>query len=255
MRGARSRDFSHARIRFRQARDGEKEGLMRVLRLLPLILMFSLPLPAQYSPQSDPQAVAVVQAAITALGGTSAIGQAQSWTFQAQMQGPHANGNVEYRISTHTDTGKILAKGKAKPAPLIHSHFIPALVGRLLLKQSQDPRLSILYAGTSTLDSKPVNVVVFVVGPTRFPAQIWSFDATNLPVQVDFRQSAEIGARESFPFVVSLSDYQSVSGIFYPFRIVSLLPGRPPQIIALRSVAADASVPPNDFNGPGGDLQ
>ena len=132
---------------------------------------------------------------------------------------------------------------------------MPALVGRVLLKQSQDPEFSILYAGSSTVASGPVTVVVFAVGPTRLPAQIWSFDATNLPVRVDFKQPAEIGARESFPVVVALSDYQSVAGISYPFRIVSLLPGKPPQIIALRSAAASATVPPNDFNGPGGDLQ
>jgi hypothetical protein len=231
---------------------------MRVLRLLPLVFMFSIPLLAQttHQAQGDPQAIAVVQAAITALGGATVISQAQSWTFQAQMQGPHANGNIEYKISTHTDTGKfVLATGKTKPAPPIRSHFIPALVGPILLKQSQDPEFSILYAGTSTLASGPVTVVVFAVGPTRFPAQIWSFDATNRPVQVDFRVPAQIGARESFPFLTALSDYQSVSGVFYPFQIVSVVPGKPPEIIALRSVAASGTVPPNDFNGPAGDLQ
>jgi hypothetical protein len=230
---------------------------MRALRLLPFVILFSIPLPAQTtSAQGDPQAIAVVQAAITALGGATAIGQAQSWTFQAQVQGPHANGNVEYRISTHTDTGKfVLANGKTKPAPPIRSHFVPALVGSILLKESQDPQFSILYAGTSTLASGPVTIVVFAVGPTKLPGQIWFFDAANLPIQVDFKQPAEIGARESFPVVVMLSNYQPVSGVFYPFRIVSILAGRPPQIIALRSVAGDATVPPNDFNGPGGDLQ
>jgi hypothetical protein len=231
---------------------------MRVLRFLPLLLLFSIPLLAQTTPQAqgDPQAIAVVQAAITALGGAAAIGQTQSWTFQAQMQGPHANANLDYVISTDTDTGKfLLANGKTKPAPLIHSHFIPALVGPILVKQSQDPEFSILYVGPSTLDSKPVTVVVFAVGPTRLPAQIWSFDATNLPVRVDFRSPAEIGARESFPFVVVLSDYRSVSGISYPFRIVSLLPGGPPQIVALQSVVASTTVPRNEFNGPGGDLR
>ena len=86
---------------------------------------------------SDPQAVAVVQAAITALGGATAIGQAQSWTFHAQTQGPHSNGTVDYLISTDTDTGKVMRRdGTMKPAPPIHSHFIPALAGAILLKQS-----------------------------------------------------------------------------------------------------------------------
>jgi hypothetical protein len=231
---------------------------MRVLQVLPLVLLFCVPVLAQTitSAQGDPQAIAVVQAAITALGGATAIGQSQSWTFQAQMQGPHANGNVGYMISTDTDSGKfVVANGKTKPAPPISSHFIPALVGAILLKQSQDPKFSILYAGTSTLASGQVTVVVFAIGPTRLPAQIWSFDATNRPVQVDFRVPAQIGARKSFPFLIALSDYRSVSGIFYPFQIVSVVPGKPPEIIALQSLAAATTVPHNDFNGRGGDLQ
>ena len=233
-------------------------GFMRVLRFLPLVIIFQISFLAQTttSAQGDPQAIAVVQAAITALGGATAIGQAQSWTFQAQMRGPQANGNVRYMTSTHPDTGQVrLANGKTKSAPLIRSYFIPALVGRILLMESQDPRFSILYAGTSMLASGPVTVVIFAVGPRRLPAQIWSFDASNRPVEVDFRVPAEIGARQSFPFLTVLSDYRSASGVFYPFQIVSAVPGKPPEIIALQSVTATTTVPPNDFNGRGGDLQ
>jgi hypothetical protein len=207
-------------------------------------------------PGSDPQAVAVVQAAITALGGAAAIGQAQSWTFQAQMQGPHANGNVEYLISTDTDTGKRLRRdGKMRAAPLIHSHFLPALVGAILVKESQDPAFTIQYGGTSAIDSKPVTTIIFnfANGP-KFPAQIWTFDATNLPVLVDFKAPAEIGARRSFPVVVALSDYRSVSGVLYPFLISSLLPGRPPQVVTVQSLAPATTVVPNEFSGLGGDL-
>jgi hypothetical protein len=210
--------------------------------------------PAQ--PTSDPQAIAVVQAAITALGGAAAIGQAQSWTFQAQTQGPHSNGNVDYMISTHTDTGKLARPdGTAMPAPAIHSYFVPALVGAILLKESQDPNFSLQHGGLSTLDSKPVTVIIFMFGAAKFPAQIWTFDATSLPVQVDFRLPAEVGARQSFPVMVGLSDYRPVSGVLYPFRIISFLPPRPPQIVTLQSLAASRTVPPNDFNGLGGDLR
>jgi len=234
--------------------------------LLHYLLLFAAPAWAQQAQTAttpspaptDPQAVAVVQAAITALGGPAAIGKAQSWTFQAQMQGSHANGKVEYVMSTDTDTGKrIHPDGTMKAAPPIHSHFVPALVGVILLKQSQDPTLIIQYGGTTTLDSKPVTVInfVFTVGNIRIPAQIWTFDAANLPVLIDFKSSAEVGARQSYPAVVSLSDYRAVSGVLYPFRISTFLPGRPPQNIAVESMDADVAVPVNEFNGPGGDLQ
>jgi hypothetical protein len=231
---------------------------MRVVRLLSLLLLCSVPVLAQTttSVQGDPQAIAIVQASITALGGATAIGQAHSWTFRAQSQGSHANGQVEYVISTHTDTGNfVLANGKTELAPRIHSHFVPALVGAILLKESQDPQFSILYAGTSIIGSKPVSVVVFASSLTKLPAQIWCFDATAMPVQVDFRLPAQIGARESFPIVVALSDYRAVSGVLHPFSITSFLPGKPPEILTLSSVAPASASPPNDFNGPGGDLR
>lgn len=187
--------------------------------------------------ESDPQAVAVVQAAITALGGATAISQAHSWTFQAQTQGPHSNGNIDYTISTDTDTGKRAGpNGTMKAAPPIHSHFVPALVAAILLKQSQDPALVLQFSGTSTIDSNPVTTIVFnfMIGP-RYPAQIWTFDAANLPVMVDFKEPATIGARASFPFVVALSDYHQVSGIMYPFQITVLVPGGRPKSLRSRA--------------------
>ena len=131
---------------------------------------------------------------------------------------------------------------------------MPALVGAILLKESQDPNFSMQYTGASTLDSRPVTVIVFTFGQSRIPVQIWSFDAANLPVQIDFRLPAEIGARESFPIVVALSDYRPVSGVLYPFQIVSFLPGKPPEVVTVQSVAPGATAAPNGFNGPAGDL-
>jgi hypothetical protein len=216
---------------------------------------------SQASPQaaSDPQAVAVVQAAITALGGATAISQAQTWTFQARMQGAHANGDVTYVMSTDTDTGKVVAAdGTTTPAGPIHSHFVPALVASILFKESQDPNFSFFLGGAGTRDSKSVTVIRVMIsaGGEAFSAQFWSFDATNLPVQIDFRLPAEIGARQSFPLTVALSDYRPVSGVLYPFQIVTFWPGKPPEIVTLLSVNATATAPrPNDFNGPAGDLR
>ena len=234
--------------------------------LLLCSLLFSVSTRAQQSatsqqstpPQqvSDPQAVAVVQAAISALGGATAISQAQSWTFQAQMQGPHANGSVQYVMSTDPDTGKRLrADGTTRPAPATHSLFVPALVGSILLKESQNPEFTIHYSGQTTLDSKPVTVIVFSAGPILFPSQIWYFDAANLPVQIEFRLPAEIGARQSQYGLVALSDYRLVSGVLHPFRMVTFAQGRPREIVTLGSVSTSATATPNEFNGAAGDSQ
>lgn len=234
-------------------------GLL-IFLLLGVSVRAPQPAPSQQAtsaqPASDPQAVAVVQAAITALGGATAIGQPQSWTFQAQMQGSRANETVEYTMSTHTDTGHyVLANGKTRPAPAIHSLFVPALVGAILLKESQDPEFSLQYGGQSMVDSKPVSVIVVTLAPEGFPAQIWYFDAANLPVQIDFRLPAEIGARQSLYGLVALSDYRQVSGVLHPFRMVAFGLGKPPEIVTVQSVNASTSAPPNYFNDSGGDLR
>lgn len=206
---------------------------------------------------SDPQAVAVVQAAIIALGGATAIGQAQSWTFQAKMQGAHANGDATYLISTDIDTGKRAGpNGTMKAAPPIHSHFVPALVASILLKQSQEPSFFVQFGGKSTIDSQEVTNVVFCFTmEPKVPAQIWMFNTANLPVLIDFRAPAQIGARASYPFVVALSDYHQVSGVMYPFNITALVPGKLPQVVSVQSITPSAAAPPNEFNGSGGDLR
>jgi hypothetical protein len=81
------------------------------------------------------------------------------------------------------------------------------------------------------------------------------FDSLNLPVLIDFRVPAEIGARQSFPVVVGLSDYRSVLGVLHPFQIISFLPGKPPEIVTLHSLNASSTAPPNEFDGHGGDLR
>jgi hypothetical protein len=204
----------------------------------------------------DPEAVTIVQDAITAIGGATAISQAQSWTFQAQMQGARANGSTAYVMSTDSDRGKIARPdGTTRPARAIHSLFVPALVGSILLNEFGDPDFSLYDGGLSSLDSKPVRVIIFSAGPIQIPGQIWYFDAANLPVQVDFRLPAEIGARQSLYGLVSLLDYRAVSGVMYPFRIVTFAEGRPPQVVTLESVATDTTAPLNQFNGPAGDLR
>ena len=226
---------------------------MRVLRLLPYVLLFSVPLPAQTttSANGDSQAIAVVQAAITALGGATAIGQAKSWTLQAVMRGAFGNANVNYAMSTDTHTGNIvLPNGQALSAPMTRSHLVPALVGKVLLNESQDPEFSILYGGTSTVDSKSVTVIIFTAGPAKLPGQIWFFDATNLPVRVDFRLAAEIGAKKSVFGTVALSDYRSVSGVLYPFRIIEFAQG---EIITLQSVSSGPTASPDEPNALAGD--
>jgi hypothetical protein len=229
--------------------------------LLLSILLLNIPVWAQVpqsapQPASDPQAVAVVQAAITALGGATAIGQARSWTFQGRMFGAFGNENVNYAISTDADTGTlVLPDGTSRPAPKPQSYFVPALAASILLRQSQDPAFTMRFGGTTTMDSKPVAIVIFAIqdGTVQFPAQVWAFDASNLPVKVDFRLAAEIGTRRSILGMVLLSDFHLVSGVLYPFTMVETPPAAQTEVVTVQSVIPGASAPKNEANAMGGD--
>jgi len=223
---------------------------MRLLTLLPFAVLFSIPLFAQSPPpaQRDPQAVAVVDAAITALGGSAAISQSQSWTFQAQIDGPMLNGTVSETVSVNAGPAApvVMPNGVTikKTPRAFPSAFVPSLIGAVLVKELKDPNYSMRYVGQTTLGSKAVTVVTFSLARTSFGiAQIWFFDsATGLPAGVEFRFPAQIGQAKSLPGTTIVSDYRSISGVLYPFRIVTVLPRRSlPETITLQSVSPSAA--------------
>jgi hypothetical protein len=234
---------------------------LRINLVVPFILL-ATPVWGQQAPQAtaqpanDPQAVAVVQAAITALGGATAIGQAQSWTFQGRMFGAFGNENVNYAMSTDSDTGTLgLPDGTTRPAPKPQSYFVPALAASILLRQFQDPAFTLRSGGTTTMDSKPVTIVIFAfqAGTVQFPAQVWTFDESNLPVKVDFRLPAEVGARRSIHGTVLLSDFHTVSGVLYPFTLVERPPAGQTEVVQVQSVSSSVNAPMNEANDMGGD--
>jgi hypothetical protein len=212
---------------------------MRVLRLLPFIILFSIPLLAQNTPEAhrDPQAVAVVEAAINALGGTEAISQAQRWTFQAQMQGPIDNGTVTEMIPLQVPD--VTINGSAVRPQVVSSPFVPVLLAPVLLKMSQDQSQSIRYAGTVSLGGENATLVL-VSDANNVISQRWFFDTRGLPARVEIRAPMQVGQFQSFLGVVDFSDYRSISGVQYPFQVVERIDSKPfLQTITLQSVTAD----------------
>jgi hypothetical protein len=221
---------------------------MRVLRFLPFVLLFSTPLPAQIttSAHGDPQAIAVVQAAITAMGGATAIGQAGTWEVQALLEGPLETGN-------RTENVSFQAPNSAAPKHIVPSLFLPALLGAVLLQESQDSSYSMRFDGSSMLASKPVTVVTLLSNSSQAVAQIWVFDtATGLPARVFFESPAQIGLTQSFRALIDVSDYRAISGVLHPFHIVTYLEDRLPQTLNLQSLTASSSASPSQPGTPGG---
>ena len=220
---------------------------MRVLRFLPLALLLSIPLFAQTTTpaaQRDPQAVALMESAITKMGGATAISQHQSWTFQVQMQGPLNNGTVTETLNTNPS---MTVNGKTVTHPLIVSPFVPALVARLLSEIVGDASTSVTYKGTVSVGSKSATAIALSDPRSSTILQTWYFDSTTgLPMHVELASEVQVGLFKSFPGGVDFSDYRTVSGVLYPFQIVERIEGRPfVQTITVQSVTPTANpVPP-----------
>jgi len=178
-------------------------------------------------PPSDSQAVTVVQAAIAALGGATAIGQVKKLGVQGALQGMVSS---DAWSETIFPNGSSPARAKwiytSATSAYVPSLFMPSLLGPILLNESQDPYYAMRYGGPTILGLRR-SQKLFFTGEDLLPtAQVWYFDTkTSLPVRIIFNLPAEIGqARSPFGTFV-LSDYQPVSGILYPFHIVASIPG------------------------------
>lgn len=177
---------------------------------------------------SDPQAVAVVQAAITAIGGATAIAPLQSWTFQGQAVGRTGtmNGNLALTVPQNAAQPSGTTAKAPPPWARPRSLFVPALVSAILANESQDPNF-VLKQGATSPSAPNATVVAFLLNTKSGGsalAQRWYFDKTSgLPNRIDFLLPPKIGLVEGFPGIVILSNYQNVGSILYPFQIVTFL--------------------------------
>jgi hypothetical protein len=213
------------------------------------VLLFAIPASGKQAiqntttpqPANDPQAVAVVQAAITALGGATTIVKSDTWEIQGQFDGPSGTSSQDETINRQVPNATIVVKGVSKPAPkfVTPSVFLPVLVGAILLQESQDSNFALRFDPPSSLASTPVNVIKFLDSTTQVIAQVWVFDTvTNLPVRVYFNSVAEIGQAKTYRATVDLSNYRIVSGVMYPFSIGVYIKNQLPESLTVLSLTA-----------------
>jgi hypothetical protein len=240
--------------------------------LLPLVVaaLFSASLPAQTAQTTSPTgqarqgvrdsaALAAVQTALNALGGATAISQIQSWTFQATMgwgDGTIGQQTVSYTLDTQPSSFTIV-KGGVQSTVYIRSYFVPVVLAAVLASQVQEPRYSV-QPGQSAAQGNPGSTVSFSLRPVPNVDQLWHFDGTTgLPVSVEFHRPARLGSHISRVGVIQLSNYQSVGGVLYPFKVVTMERGMPPRTITIQLItpsAAAPTAPPSGRPQPGDTL-
>jgi hypothetical protein len=238
-------------------------------------------------PVRDPQAIQVVQASITALGGATAIALATDWTIQAQVQQSLGvktpNGTVtwtvlggEYRSDFSSPQGiTTLASGHGKPfsvsqgtvtsAPLasMRALFSPALVGLVLLNEVQNSNYSVQSQGSSTIGSVKVNVVKTSSQSNPFDPklteQTWYFDSTtSFPVRVEFGLPDIKNPTRRVKSSLDFSGYSAIAGVSFPLQIVrSVTFNNNKQVSAFNvtSIKTNTGVAPGFFDAPAGGVQ
>lgn len=235
-------------------------------------------------PVRDAKAEALVQSAITAMGGAGPIGQIQNWQVQAQVIDTANSGKfsgtvlwqqagLEFRMQSSTASGtSAIVTGHGKPAAIVNGTakalgghvtralFVPVLLGALLLQEFQNPNYSIESSGTSTVNSQSVVIVTIACRTSQTDAmvtpQTWYFSTSSgLPVRVEYRIPSAGGPRLYVAAAHDFSNYQNVSGVLYPFQITSYRLGKQARLTTVQSVNVNTQIAATTFDAPTGGAQ
>jgi hypothetical protein len=167
-----------------------------------------------------------------------------------------ANTRVLRHEAKGNDVLTMTPRGHTRPWATLRSHFIPILVGSILLSEAKDPTYTMTYVGTTTEGSRSLSVISFsvpVVSAPTLAAQIWVFDnSTGFPTQATLKLPVAIGEKTSFAGVVTFSDYRSVSGVLYPFQISTNVARHGLEVLTIKSLIP-STAPPSASTGTNGD--
>jgi len=256
----------------------------RLLPALVTVLLFTIPAEAQQVPaptQRDVQALAVLQNAVAAMGGTAAVFQvadtvivgniqpppgsaAQARTFKWKTSGP----NFRYEFQSGTTT-QVFVSGHGNPAnerngtvkalsPLIALanpplHF-PALV---LTSVVTNTDYSVTSGGKTTVNgSQAIKVHIFLntdMLSALVSAQDWYFDAVSgLPLRVEHRLPDNRRPENYVQATEDFADFRVVSGLLVPFKITSYESGSLVAVETITSVSFNNGLSSTEFDVPAG---
>lgn len=264
--------------------------ILKRLALLSFLFVFALPSFAQQAattsaPQAarDPQAVALVQQSLAAMGGTAAVAQVQnsvvSGTSVDQAIGstmPQSftwtYAGKEFRNEDDTTNGShILVSNGGNPQdfhdgawagslPILTRtnlpYHIPAIV---LVYEINNPGYAFAFLGTTPLNG--INTIHVQIRDDSdltghlFTPQDWYFDpATNLPLRVEYLLPVSQNPSECLPATLDFSAFKSVSGILVPFQL-TFAEGSVASVATVSSAAFNSTVNSAGFAPTSGSVQ
>jgi hypothetical protein len=231
----------------------------------------------------DPQAIAVVQTSINAMGGAAAIAQVQNLVVNMQADESSAGGaagplvltvsGTEFRsdfqgpngvvtLSTGNGTPYRTNQGATKKVSqwVTRAQFSPVLIASILTNEFQNPNYSFQFKGNSTLGSNSVVVIATVSQASKVDSQVtpqtWYFDSsTGLPVRVEYRLPDNGRSKFFLTGAADISGYQSVAGVLYPFQASLSVGTKSLGTRTVTSVQPNTGVSATQFAAPAGGIQ
>jgi len=253
---------------------------------LAVVLVLSPSLVAQQSPATPvaqaPQALGVIQAALSALAGPTVAVPASilaSGTYTRTSDGTTESYPVQIKALGLTnfrwDTGgpqgtaTVIVAGlsgwfqgpSSSRALALGETFgrgIEVFPLLLLSKWLNTAGVGMTWVGPDTVSGQSVNHVTILPPATASagePQQLAQCELyvnpqTGVPVRIRVYQHP-IDRRASVPLDLDFTDYQAVSGLLFPMAISFSIAGQPMSEIHLQSIALNASVSASDFTWSG----
>lgn len=239
--------------------------------------------PTPPAPVRDAQAIATVQAAIAAMGGTVAVAAIQDTSVQGTIQDQGSSGSptqsftwmssggqFRTQVATATDT-RIYVSGYGSPvdqedgvntaipffvAQANLPYEVPALV---LLNEVNNPNYTLSYVGTTTINGNPA-IHVHACDDTDYTSylvtpQEWYFDAsTGLPVRVEYLLPQNTTPQNSWSLSIDFANYTATGGILVPYQL-TMNAGPVVEIATVNSVAFNSGLSASLFAAPSGGAQ
>jgi hypothetical protein len=245
--------------------------MRRCFAVASLQFLFVLPISLfaqQSSTAREPQAIAVLQKAVAAMGNTLPADSVATGTVTLVEGSRTEEGTIRIATRGADQTSEditlpsgqrvvVYSNGDAKeitgsqsanpPLQLIVTDQCPDFPLPLILSTLNNPDEAFQYIGAETLNETSVQHIrlwnTFSSKPrlqklAAFSVRdIWLDTTSGLPLKLAYSRRAGGGAVPAIPIAVSFSQYTNVNGVLYPFQVNKSYNGTPWQTISIQSVS------------------
>lgn len=229
------------------------------------------------TPAQDPQAIAVLQQSVVAMGTTTPSDSTASGTITTVAGSLTENGTVKIltrgtdqtseQIQTPHGSTVIYSQGQASYGAGATPTQLP--MERAVTTQCLDFPLALLagalnnpdtaykYVGLEMLDVASAHHVQMWNSFASTPKlqrlasfslrDIWIDAKSGLPIKISYTRRDAGGASPGIAMEASYSDYRNIGGVFYPFSIQESFNGTPWATITIQSVTLNTGLTDSNF--------